>query len=576
MKKLSLKRIWQYLKSNLGFVILSCVLAIFYAMLSLYIPILIGQAIDVIVDINNVDFDRLFVYFIQIGVCLSGAGLFQYLISIVNNHITYCLTRDLRNKVFDKIQKLPLSYLDSHPLGDVISNMVSDIDSLSDGLLLGFSQLFTGVVSIIITLVYMLILNPIMALVVIVLTPISLFVAKFIAKRTNRYFKKQTIIRGEQTAYIEEMISGQKVIRCFNHENKDQEKFEEISTRLEDASLKASFFSSLVNPSTRFVNATVYALIAFIGAMIVISPMNFSVGNLTTFLSYANQYSKPFNDISSVVTELQNAFTCANRVFELLDSKNEIEDRIDSHNLVAKGNVSLNNVYFSYEENQRLIENFSLDVKTGQKVAIVGPTGCGKTTLINLLMRFYDVTSGEIKIDGYNLLDLKRNSIRENYGMVLQDTWLRYGTVRDNITMGNQVSDEELIKACKDAHADQFISRLKDGYDTIIDEKGGQLSQGQKQLLCIARIMVQIPPMLILDEATSSIDTRTELKIQDAFSVMMKGRTSFIVAHRLSTIREADIILVMKDGHIIEQGNHEQLLSKKGFYYNLYNSQFEN
>lgn len=576
MKKSPFRRVMSSLKPYTIWLIISIFMAVIYASLSLYIPVLVGDAIDLIIEKGKVDFNGLSQLFIKIGICLSGASLGQYFMTLVNNRLTYSLTRDLREKTFKKIQKLPLSYLDSHPLGDIVSRMVSDIDTLSDGLLLGFSQVFTGVISILITLIYMFILNWIMALVVIILTPLSLFVAKFISRRINKFFKKQAVIRGEQTSFIEEVISGQKVIRAFNHEKKDQEKFNEISLRLEDASLKANFFSSLVNPCTRFINAIVYAIIAFIGAIIVIRVPSFSVGNMTTFLSYANQYTKPFNDISSVVTELQNALTCANRVYELLDEKIEPVDKektIDLQNV--EGKVEIKNVYFAYEPNQKLIEDFNLVVKPGQKIAIVGPTGCGKTTLINLLMRFYDVNKGEISIDGISLFDLKRASIRKNYGMVLQDTWLRYGTIRDNITMGNDVSEEELLKAAHMSHVDYFVSRLPQGYDTIIDENGGQLSQGQKQLICIARVMVNIPAMLILDEATSSIDTRTELKIQDAFNQMMKGRTSFIVAHRLSTIKEADIIIVMNDGHIIEQGNHNELLAKKGFYYKLYNSQFE-
>jgi len=577
MKKSPFRRVMSSLKPYVIWLIISILLAIIYAAVSLYIPVLVGNAIDLIVEKGNVDFNGLSQLFIKIGICLCVASLSQYFMTLVNNRLTFSLTRDLREKSFKKIQKLPLSYLDSHPLGDIVSRMVSDIDTLSDGLLLGFSQVFTGVISILITLIYMFILNWIMALVVITLTPLSLFVAKFISRRINKFFKEQAIIRGEQTSFIEEVISGQKVIRAFNHEQKDQEKFDEISFRLEDASLKANFFSSLVNPCTRFINAIVYAFIAFIGAIIVIRVPTFSVGNMTTFLSYANQYTKPFNDISSVVTELQNALTCASRVYELLDEKIEPVDKDGAIELQnVEGKVEIKNVYFAYEPNQRLIEDFNLVVKPGQKIAIVGPTGCGKTTLINLLMRFYDVNKGEISIDGKSLFDIKRDSIRKNYGMVLQDTWLRYGTIRDNITMGNDISEEELLKVAQMSHVDYFVSRLPQGYDTIIDENGGQLSQGQKQLICIARVMVNIPAMLILDEATSSIDTRTELKIQDAFNKMMKGRTSFIVAHRLSTIKEADIIIVMNDGHIIEQGNHNQLLAKKGFYYNLYNSQFEN
>lgn len=576
MKKNSFLRIISYIKPYVFFLIASIISAVIYIVLSLYIPVLIGRAIDNIIDINNVDFETLRIIFLKVVICLTGASLFQYLMSMANNHIAFCITRDFRKQVFNKIQHLPLSYLDSHPLGDIVSRMISDIDALSDGLLLGFSQLFTGIISILITLVFMFMLNWIMAIVVIVLTPLSLFVAKYIAKKINRYFKEQAILRGKQTAYIEEMVSGQKIVRAFNYEHKTQLQFETISNELETASLKANFFSSLVNPSTRFINAVVYALIAFIGTIIVISPLSFTVGNLTTFLSYANQYTKPFNDISSVVTELQNAVTCANRVFELLDQPNEMKDDDNALSLTdISGKVEIDDVSFSYTPDQKLIEGFSLNVKPGQKVAIVGPTGCGKTTLINLLMRFYDVNFGDIKIDDKSIYKLKRRSIRENYGMVLQDTWLRYGSVRDNITMGKETSEKDILEAIKLSHADHFINQLPDGLDTLIDENDGQLSQGQKQLLCIARVMLNIPPMLILDEATSSIDTRTEIKIQDAFNKMMKGRTSFIVAHRLSTIREADVILVMKDGMVIEQGNHQELIKQKGFYYNLYNSQFD-
>lgn len=569
-------RLFRTLRPYTAFLILSTVLSVGYVISSLFIPILVGNAIDAIVGIDNVDFSLLETIFIQIAISLITASFCQYGATLCNNRLAYGVTKSLRDQTFKKIQKLPLSYLDAHPYGDVVSRMISDIDTLSDGLLLGFSQVFTGIVSIVVTLIFMFSMNWIMALVVIVLTPISLFVARFIAKRIHRYFEMQTILRGKQTAYIEEMISGQKVVRAFNYERKSAEKFDFIASDLEDASLKANFYSSLVNPSTRFVNALVYAVIAFIGAMTVLYQPAFTPGKLTTFLSYASQYTKPFNDISSVVTELQNAMTCANRVFELLDQENEPEDIASAVDLKdVRGQVNLDHVFFSYEKDQHLIEDFNLDIVPGQKVAIVGPTGCGKTTLINLLMRFYDVTSGEIRIDRIGLKDLKRSSIRDNYGMVLQETWLRHGTIRENILLGRSCTEEELQTALKQSHADYFVSRLPDGVDTVIDESGGQLSQGQKQLLCIARVMVHLPPMLILDEATSSIDTRTEVKIQDAFSSMMKGRTSFIVAHRLSTIREADVILVMNEGHIIEQGNHEALLARKGFYYHLYNAQFD-
>ena len=569
-------RLLRTLRPYTAYLILSTVLSVGYVISSLFIPILVGNAIDAIVEIGNVNFSLLETIFIQIAISLVFASLCQYGATLCNNRLAYGVTKTLRDRTFKKIQQLPLSYLDAHPYGDVVSRMISDIDTLSDGLLLGFSQVFTGIVSIVVTLIFMFSMNWIMALVVVVLTPISLFVARFIAKRIHRYFEMQTVLRGKQTAYIEEMVSGQKIVRAFNYERKSEEKFAFIAGDLEDASLKANFYSSLVNPSTRFVNALVYAVIAFIGAMMVISQPAFTPGKLTTFLSYASQYTKPFNDISSVVTELQNAMTCADRVFELLDQEDEpadISSAVDLKNV--RGRVSLEHVFFSYEKDQRLIEDFNLNIIPGQKVAIVGPTGCGKTTLINLLMRFYDVTSGEIRIDHIGLKDLKRNSIRDNYGMVLQETWLRHGTIRENILLGRACTDDEIQTALKQSHADYFVSRLPDGVDTVIDESGGQLSQGQKQLLCIARVMIHLPPMLILDEATSSIDTRTEVKIQDAFSKMMKGRTSFIVAHRLSTIREADVILVMNEGHIIEQGSHEELLARKGFYYNLYNAQFD-
>lgn len=569
-------RLLRTLRPYTAYLILSTVLSVGYVISSLFIPILVGNAIDAIVEIGNVNFSLLETIFIQIVISLVFASLCQYGATLCNNRLAYGVTKTLRDRTFKKIQQLPLSYLDAHPYGDVVSRMISDIDTLSDGLLLGFSQVFTGIVSIVVTLIFMFSMNWIMALVMVVLTPISLFVARFIAKRIHRYFEMQTVLRGKQTAYIEEMVSGQKIVRAFNYERKSEEKFAFIAADLEDASLKANFYSSLVNPSTRFVNALVYAVIAFIGAMMVISQPAFTPGKLTTFLSYASQYTKPFNDISSVVTELQNAMTCADRVFELLDQEDEpadISSAVDLKNV--RGRVSLEHVFFSYEKDQRLIEDFNLNIIPGQKVAIVGPTGCGKTTLINLLMRFYDVTSGEIRIDHIGLKDLKRNSIRDNYGMVLQETWLRHGTIRENILLGRACTDDEIQTALKQSHADYFVSRLPDGVDTVIDESGGQLSQGQKQLLCIARVMIHLPPMLILDEATSSIDTRTEVKIQDAFSKMMKGRTSFIVAHRLSTIREADVILVMNEGHIIEQGSHEELLARKGFYYNLYNAQFD-
>ena len=577
MSKSVLFRLLQSLKPYIVYLFFSILCSISYVICSLFIPILIGNAIDVIIEINNVDFEVLKQIIYKILFFLILAAIAQYLMNLCNNYLTYSLTRDLRNQSFNKIQKLPLKYLDAHQSGDIVSRIITDIETISDGVLLGFNQVFTGIVMIITTLVFMFSMNYIMAIVVIVLTPLSLFVARFIAKKIHRFFYEQTLIKGEQTSFIEEMVNGQKVIRAFNHEKENQERFEEISSRLESISLKANFYSSLVNPATRFVNAFVYALICFIGALISISSPLFTTGMLTTFLSYASQYTKPFNDISSVLTELQNALTCADRVYELLDAEEEKKDNeIASELQNVKGKITFDQVYFSYTKEQRLIENFSLNVKRGQKVAIVGPTGCGKTTLINLLMRFYDIDSGEIYIDDIPLENIKRKSVRENFGMVLQETYLRHASIRENILMGLNLSEEELIRVAKQCHIYNFISGLNEGFNTIVDENNGILSQGQKQLICIARVMANLPPMLILDEATSSIDTRTEIKIQDAFNKMMKGRTSFIVAHRLSTIKKADLIIVMNEGHIIEQGNHEELLSKKGFYYNLYYSQFEN
>lgn len=570
-------RLLKSLKPYILFLILSIICSILYVICSLFIPVLVGKAIDAIIEINNVDFEVLKQIIYQILFCLIFDSITQYIMNLCNNYLTYSLTRDLRNQSFEKIQTLPLKYLDAHQSGDIVSRIINDVETISDGVLLGFNQVFTGIVTIIVTLVFMFTMNYIMAFVVIVLTPLSLFVAKFIAKRIHKFFYEQTVIKGEQTSFIEEMVNGQKVIRAFNHEKENQERFEEISSRLENISLKANFYSSLVNPATRFVNAFVYALICFIGALISISSPLFTTGMLTTFLSYASQYTKPFNDISSVLTELQNALTCADRVYELLDEEEEKKDNeIASELQNVKGKITFDQVYFSYTKEQRLIENFSLNVKRGQKVAIVGPTGCGKTTLINLLMRFYDIDSGEIYIDDIPLENIKRKSVRENFGMVLQETYLRHASIRENILMGLNLSEEELIRVAKQCHIYNFISGLNEGFNTIVDENNGILSQGQKQLICIARVMANLPPMLILDEATSSIDTRTEIKIQDAFNKMMKGRTSFIVAHRLSTIKKADLIIVMNEGHIIEQGNHEELLSKKGFYYNLYYSQFEN
>lgn len=572
-KKSVIGHIFSSLKPYFGLLLLSLVCSVLQVMCSLYIPILVGNGVDLIVSEGNVDFNSLFVILIKICAFFISASVFQYLMSVLNNKITYLFTRDLKNDFFVKIQNLSISYLDKHSYGDILSRMVNDIEVLSDGLLLGFNQLFSGVVIIVVTLIFMFMMNYVMALVVLFLTPISLFVAKFVAKNIHRYFKDQAIIKSEQTSFIDEIINGQKVIRAFAKEDDNQVKFDEISVRLEKVALKANFYSALVNPTTRFVNAIVYAIVCLIGAVICINNPLFTAGKLTTFLSYANQYTKPFNDISSVITELQNAFTSAERVFVLLDEE-EIKNGGESLGSV-EGNVELKNVYFSYEKSQRLIEDFSIKVSKGQKIAIVGPTGCGKTTLINLLMRFYDINKGCIMIDGKDVSMFTRDSVRENIGMVLQETYLRHASIRENILMGSEISEEELIRISKESHIDYFVSRLPNGFDTVIDENYGLLSQGQKQLLCIARVMVNLPPMLILDEATSSIDTRTEIKIQEAFNKMMKGRTTFIVAHRLSTIQGADKIIVMNEGHIIEQGNHHELLKNKGFYYNLYNSQFE-
>ena len=558
MKNNLFSRLMKTIKPYWFFLLLTLISSIGYVVFSLYIPILVGNAIDVLIE-KNVNFNQLNHILQLIGLCLIVASILQYIMNLCNNRLTYSMTRDLRNQAIQKIQNLPLKYLDNHSYGDIVSRIISDVETISDGLLLGFNQVFTGVVTIAITLIFMFTMKWEMALTVVVLTPLSLFVAKFISKKIHKYFANQSILKGEQTAFIEEMVNGQKIVRAFNHEEANQK-----------------------NPTTRFVNALVYALICLIGSIICINTKNldpslvFTTGMLTTFLSYASQYTKPFNDISSVVTELQNALTCASRVYDLLDEDEEIQDKKDAYKLEnVIGDVELKNIYFSYVENQHLIENFNLKVKHGQKIAIVGPTGCGKTTLINLLMRFYDVVDGSISIDNYDLRDLQRNSIRDNYGMVLQETYLRHASIKDNILMGKEISEERLIEIAKQSHIYNFVTTLKDGFNTIVDDNNGLLSQGQKQLICIARVMVNLPPMLILDEATSSIDTRTELKIQDAFNKMMKGRTSFIVAHRLSTIKEADMIIVMNEGHIIEQGNHQELLKKKGFYYNLYNSQFQ-
>lgn len=569
-----LKKVISYIKGYRIYLMASIVLAVVTVAITLYIPVMVGNAIDCIVDAGKVDFLSLTPILVRIGISALIVAVSQWLMNMCNNHITYHISRDIRNQAIDKIEHLPLNYIDTHSSGDTVSRVIADVDQFSDGLLMGFTQLFTGVITILGTLGFMLSVNYIITLVVVIITPLSLFVARFISSKTYNLFKEQSEIRGEQTGFIEEMIENQNVVQAYNHQEKNQEKFDEINNRLSESSLKAIFFSSLTNPSTRFVNNIVYAGVAVTGAFMAVMG-GLSVGSLTCFLSYANQYTKPFNEISGVITELQNAIACAGRVFELIEEKSEVSDDNNIQLGAVSGNVELNNVYFSYVADKKLIENFNLKVKSGQRVAIVGPTGCGKTTLINLLMRFYDTTSGEIKVDGFDIKEVTRMSLRKNYGMVLQETWLKNGTIRENITMGKpDATDEEIIQASKKAHSHSFIKRLPQGYDTVIGEDGGGLSQGQKQLLCITRIMLCLPPMLILDEATSSIDTRTEMKIQNAFQSMMQGRTSFIVAHRLSTVRNADVLLVMKDGHIIEQGTHDELLLKNGFYSKLYNSQF--
>ena len=554
---------------------LTLILAAITVGMTLYIPILVGNAIDYIIDAGNVDFNSIYEIIVRIVVIAVATGLLQWAMNSINNKITFQVVRDVRKEAFEKIMILPLQYIDSHAYGQVVSRVIADVDQFADGLLLGFTQLFTGVASILGTLLFMLTINFEITLVVVILTPLSLFIAKFIAKRTYKMFKKQSETRGEQTAFIYEMITNAKVVAAFGREDENLEKFDEINERLEKTSLKAIFYSSITNPSTRFVNAIVYALVGLTGALAAING-SITVGGLSCFLSYANQYTKPFNEISGVVTELQNAIACARRIFEIIEEKPQIPDKLNAAELKGvEGNVLLDDVSFSYVKQRELIKNFNLKVKPGQRVAIVGPTGCGKTTIINLLMRFYDVDSGAIKVEGIDIRDMTRHSLRASYGMVLQETWLKEGTIRENIAMGKEdATDEQIIQAAKLAHSYSFIKRLPEGLNTYIREDGGSLSQGQKQLLCITRVMLALPPMLILDEATSSIDTRTEIKIQEAFSRMMNGRTSFIVAHRLSTIMEADVILVMKDGKIIEQGRHEELLKKKGFYYELYNSQF--
>ncbi len=572
-----LRKVLDHIGKYKIFLLLSIVLAAISVILTLYIPILTGQAVDCILGPGKVDFDGIWAILKEMAVIIVITAAVQWLMNTCNNKIAYQVVRDVRDEAFKKLQILPLKYIDGHSHGDIVSRIIADVDQFSDGLLLGFTQLFTGVVTIIGTLIFMFSINVSTTIVVVILTPLSFFIAGFIAKRTFSMSKLQSETRGEQTALIDEMIGNEKVVKAFSHEPQVMEQFEEINGRLEKASVKAIFFSSLTNPCTRFVNSLVYAGVGILGAFLAIRG-RISVGQLTSFLSYANQYTKPFNEISGVVTELQTALACAGRVFEFIEEEPQVPEAPDAAVLTApKGNITMQNVNFSYNPEQKLIQDFNLEVKSGQRVAIVGPTGCGKTTVINLLMRFYDVNSGSICIDGVDIRDMTRKSLRDGFGMVLQETWLHAGTIRENIVMGKpDATDEEVVAAAKAAHAHSFIKRLPMGYDTVITEDGGSLSQGQKQLLCITRVMLCLPPMLILDEATSSIDTRTEIKISQAINTMMKGRTSFIVAHRLSTIREADIILVMKDGNIIEQGDHETLLKKEnGFYAKLYNSQFE-
>ncbi len=574
-QKETIKKVLHYIRRYRFFLIVSLVLALITVVLTLYVPILTGQAVDLIVGKGQVDFAGVYHICVKIGIAILLTMAAQWVMNVANNKITYSVVRDIRTDAFEKIQILPLSYIDSHSYGGIVSRVIADADQFADGLLMGFTQLFTGVITILGTLGFMLSVSAPIALVVVVLTPVSLFVAAFIAKRTYQMFRMQSETRGEQTALIEEMIGNQKVVQAFGQENEVGDRFDEINDRLSKYSLQGTFFSSITNPSTRFVNALVYAAVGVFGAFFAIQG-GISVGQLSCFLSYANQYTKPFNEISGVVTELQNAIACAGRVLELIEETPEIPDSEDAIKLgKADGKVEIEDVYFSYEPNQKLIEHFNLQVKPGQRVAIVGPTGCGKTTLINLLMRFYDVNSGAIKVSGKDIRKVTRESLRANYGMVLQETWLKQGTIRENIVMGREnATDDEVLAAAKASHANSFIKRLPNGYDTVIGEDGGSLSAGQKQLLCITRVMLCLPPMLILDEATSSIDTRTEMRIQKAFATMMQGRTSFLVAHRLSTIQEADVILVMRDGKIVEQGNHEELLAANGFYKNLFDAQW--
>lgn len=571
-------RIWKHIRKYWFYIVCSLIFAALSVASQLYVPILTGNAIDHMIGVGKVDFAGVAAIVRVIVAATAVTAISQWIFGICNNKITYNVSRDLRNAAIAKIQRLPVSYLDAHPTGDLVSRVIADVEQFADGLLMGFTQFFTGVLTILGTLGFMLYVNVPITLVVVCVTPLSFIVAGFIAKKTYRNFHMQTEVRGEQTAFINEMIEGQKVVQAFCHEKENVDQFDEMNERLQKASLKAIFFSSITNPATRFVNNVVYAGVALVGALFAVSG-GISVGQLSCFLSYANQYTKPFNEISGVVTELQNAMACASRIFELLDEEERTPDKADARVLTEEqvdGAVEISDVSFSYVPDRKLIEHFNLSVKPGERVAIVGPTGCGKTTMINLLMRFYDVDSGKICVSGTDIRDISRTSLRRSYGMVLQDTWLKSGTIYENIAYGRpDATKEQVIEAAKAAHAHSFIKRLPDGYDTVISEDGGNISQGQKQLLCIARVMLCLPPMLILDEATSSIDTRTEIKIQQAFASMMKGRTSFIVAHRLSTIREADIILVMDSGKVIEQGTHEELLAEKGFYAKLYNSQYE-
>ena len=577
MKNKTIKKVLNRLKKYRFAIVVSILLAAVTAAAALYVPKIVGEAIDLIVGKNDVDFGGIASLLVRLGIVVGATGILQWIMGVVNNRITFGVVRDLRNEAAEKLKTLPISFIDAHYHGDIVSRVIADADQFADGLLLGFSQLFTGVVTILLTLGFMLAINPLIALIVVVLTPVSLFIAAFIAKNTHKMFSLRSETRGEQTAMINELIGQTKVVRAFGHEQKATEEFDEVNERLRKCSLRATFFSSIVNPSTRFVNGLIYAAVSLAGALAVIvsGGASLSVGGLTCLLSYATQYAKPFNEISGVVTEMQNALVCAERLFSLIEEPSEISDEGKETLTDVEGRVTAENVCFSYVKDKKLIENLNLSVDHGQRIAIVGPTGCGKSTIINLLMRFYDVCSGAIKVDGKDIRDITRDSLRAGYGMVLQETWLRSGTVRENIIMGKpDATDEEVVAAAKKSHAHGFITRLPNGYDTVLSEDGGRLSQGQKQLLCITRVMLALPPMLILDEATSSIDTRTEQQIQKAFAEMMKGRTSFIVAHRLSTIREADLILVMKEGKIIEQGTHDELLEKRGFYSELYESQF--